>query len=455
MVIYSIIQKSQVESAKRLDAEYYQPEYLDLISKLKSQKSKLWRDIEGKFITGPFGSAFNVENYVTEGKYRYVRGKDVKDFFLLDNDNVYIPKKDYERLDKYSLQNGDILISVVGTLGNTVIVDTPTLPSIFSCKSTVFRTKEINTHYFITYLNSKYGKKLLERSIRGAVQTGLNIDDLKNLLIFVPSLNNQKRIGGIVLSAKSKLEKSKLLHQQAEDLLLEESKIKNLDLEDKLSAIINLSETEIYKRQDAEYFQLKYRNLTDHLKKNFKAVELGELTSIKKGIEPGADEYQKEGKQFIRVSSLSKYGINESNQKYLSEDLHGELKSDYEPKQGEILLTKDASPGIAYVIKKEVEGIISGGILRLKLKNKEVEDEYLALVLNSIIGQMQAERDAGGSVIKHWKPEQIKKVLIPILPKQIQEKISSMIRESFEARGKASELLGEAKRNVEEMIEKG
>ncbi|KKS64194.1 MAG: Type I restriction modification DNA specificity domain protein, partial [Parcubacteria group bacterium GW2011_GWB1_42_6] len=121
--------------------------------------------------------------------------------------------------------------------------------------------------------------------------------------------------------------------------------------------------------------------------------------------------------------------------------------------KGEILLTKDASPGVAYVLKENIEGIISGGILRLKIKNQEIEDEYLALCVNSVIGRMQAERDAGGSIIAHWKPEQIKNMAIPILPKPIQQEISGLIRQSHDARKKAKELLEEAKRKVEELIE--
>jgi len=81
------------------------------------------------------------------------------------------------------------------------------------------------------------------------------------------------------------------------------------------------------------------------------------------------------------------------------------------------------------------------------------EAEYLALVLNSLVGQAQAERDAGGSVIKHWKPEQIKNVLIPIISEPKQKIISDLIKKSFVARRKAKELLEKAKSKVEEMIE--
>ena len=180
---------------------------------------------------------------------------------------------------------------------------------------------------------------------------------------------------------------------------------------------------------------------------------LGDLVTMKKGFEPGSDEYQEEGKLFIRVSSISKHGIIDKDQKYLSDELFQSLKKGFEPKIGEILLTKDATPGIAYVLKEVVEGIVASGIMRLKLK-EDIEAEYLTLCINSIVGQMQIERDAGGSIIAHWKPEQIKKLQIPILPDKTQQKIADLARQSHEARKNAKELLEEAKREVEELIEK-
>jgi len=89
--------------------------------------------------------------------------------------------------------------------------------------------------------------------------------------------------------------------------------------------------------------------------------------------------------------------------------------------------------------------------LRLK---EAIEAEYLALCINSIIGQMQIERDAGGSIIAHWKPEQIKKLKVPILSKTIQIKIADLVHKFHQARKKGKELLEKAKRQVEELIEK-
>ena len=234
---------------------------------------------------------------------------------------------------------------------------------------------------------------------------------------------------------------------------MKELSLKDFKPKEELSYIVNLSEAKSAYRADAEYFQPKYEKLMSKIKSQ-NAKFLGNIVSMKKGTEPGSGAYQEKGKLFIRVSSLSKYGIENKGQKYLSDELYQKLKQNYEPRLGEILLTKDATPGIAYVLKGPIDGIISSGILRLKLKNNEIESEYLALCINSIVGQMQAEKDGGGSIITHWRPDQIKNVLIPILPKPTQQRIAELVRKSHETRSKAKQLLEEAKNNIEKLIAK-
>ncbi|HOI97983.1 MAG TPA: hypothetical protein PLA19_05800, partial [Candidatus Pacearchaeota archaeon] len=79
--------------------------------------------------------------------------------------------------------------------------------------------------------------------------------------------------------------------------------------------------------------------------------------------------------------------------------------------------------------------------------------EYLTLVLNSAIVQKQIERDSGGSVINHWRPDQVKATLIPILGDEKQKEIKQLIAESFKCRKLSKALLEIAKRGVEIAIE--
>ena len=183
----------ELEYSGRLDSEYYRPKWLAYESLLRQRTNKPLSSF-GSFLIGPFGSAFTVENYTEEKSFRYIRGKDVKSMQLMDDDNVYMPKVDFERLSKYALRKNDLLISVVGTIGNTAIVEEENLPSIFSCKSTVVRTYEINPYYLLVYLNSKFGQSFLRRKERGAIQQGLNLDDLKTLDVYEASKAFQETI---------------------------------------------------------------------------------------------------------------------------------------------------------------------------------------------------------------------------------------------------------------------
>jgi len=57
---YSIIKKSQLEGALRLDAEYYQPEYLDAANKITGIKYTTIKKLAEKVFSGPFGSTLKM-----------------------------------------------------------------------------------------------------------------------------------------------------------------------------------------------------------------------------------------------------------------------------------------------------------------------------------------------------------------------------------------------------------
>ena len=75
------------------------------------------------------------------------------------------------------------------------------------------------------------------------------------------------------------------------------------------------------------------------------------------------------------------------------------------------------------------------------------------LVLNSIPTREQVNRDVGGSLILHWRPDQVKATVIPILPEEKQIQIQQKVIESFNLRKQSRHLLECAKRAVEIAIE--
>lgn len=450
MITYSIIKKSELEGALRLDAEYYQPEYLKVKELLSKSDPALLKDVAA-ITTGP---AYSSEEIGLGFDVPLMRIGDVVNKISID-DWLKLSKKEFDKFHNKKIKNLDIFLSMTGDppdVGKCNLIDISNAKILAFNQRVAKLTPKISPYYLFAYLSTDIARLQTERNALGIRQRNLGINDLRNTLVFLPkSQNQQVSIDNLIKNYLSELEKSKNLYSQAENLLLEELGLKNFKADEKLWSIVNYSDVKTAGRIDAEYFQTKYEKLISVIRKN-KGTALGNLVTLKKGIEPGAEAYQDEGKLFIRVSSVSKQGLIDKDQKYLSEKLYDVFKKEYEPKKGEILLTKDASPGMAYALDESVQGIISGGILRLKLK-EDVIPEYVALCINSVVGQMQVERDSGGSIIAHWKPEQVKSLLIPILSEVTQQKIAELVRESHAARKKSKELLEEAKRKVEEMIE--
>ncbi len=446
MISFSVIQKSQLEGAKRIDAEYYQSEFLDTKKSLLSKEHVILG--EHAFVTdGEHGSVDFLEKGV-----KYLTAENINLGFLALKDVRFVSDAVNTRNKRAELKKGDVTLSIKGTVGTSAIIFDDDLPANMNRDVSRIHIKDsINPFFLTAFLNSRYGQGQTLRESSGNVQQMITLSRIRELIVPIFGDKFNQEIEYTINKARKLLKDSKSFYSQAENLLLEELGLKDFAHADELYGVIRLSEAKKANRVDAEYFQPKYEKLVSVIQKN-KGEPLGSLITLKKGFEPGSEAYQEEGKIFIRVSSLSKNGLEDKDQKYLSEKLYEKLKKEYEPKKGEILLTKDASPGIAYALIESIQGIISGGILRLKLK-EDVISEYIALCINSIVGQMQVERDSGGSIIAHWKPEQVKSLLIPVLPRVAQEKIADLVRKSHEARKKSKELLEEAKHKVEEMIE--
>ena len=286
------------------------------------------------------------------------------------------------------------------------------------------------------------------------VSNQANFSPAKFKEILVPHFGEeiQRSIDESIWKSFDKHRMSKEIYAKAQTLLLSELGFTNWKPKRHLAFVKSYSDTKQAGRIDADYFQPKYEEIEQAIKGCSGGWErLEDLVTIKKCVEVGSGEYQDKGIPFIRVSNLSPFEITE--EKYISNKLYAEIKQ-HQPRREEILFSKDATPSVAYYLREQPGKMIpSGGVLRLKSKTNKINNEYLTLVLNSILTKEQANRDVGGSVILHWRPDQIKETAIPILSEDKQTQIQKKVIESFNLRKQSKHLLECAKRAVEIAIE--
>lgn len=442
------IHLKDLERTGRLDSEFYKKENLDVIRLLNKNKSQALTD----FVDVSDGNHMGISEYFCDEGVPYYRGQDIHDFFIENANPICIPKTIFSKpvMKRSHLKKNDVLLSIVGTIGEVSLVNTES-DATCSCKLAILRPNScLKAETIALFLQSKYGYNQIRKFIRGAVQMGFILEDVDQIIIpnFSPAFQSQ--IEQIVKSAHSKLAESKSLYAETEEILLSELGLKDWQPKKESVSVKSFSDFAKSGRLDAEYYQPKYDELFNHLL-HYNCVKLGDIVSIKKSVEPGSESYIAEGIPFIRVSDVSKFEISKTDLHLSPKEF--DLKA-LRPHKDTILFSKDGSIGIAYKCQKDLNVITSGALLHLDVRDETILPDYLTIVLNSMVTKLQAERDSNGAIIQHWKPEDIKKVIIPVLSMQNQSLIAEKIQKSFDLRKESKELLESAKRMVEEEIEK-
>lgn len=379
------------------------------------------------------------------------------DYLFIKEPARYSDKITEQEYRELQLKQDDVLIC--RTNGNPDLVGRSAVVmenASYAFASYLFRVRTnhlILPHILVAYLRGKYGRAEIDKYSMKGNQTNFSPAKFREIDIPIFEQSFQETIKDVFTDAYKLHISAKTIYAQAELILDTYLNISNYD--DSCCTVKTISNSFIQSgRLDAEYYQPKYDALFETLSQFTTANLSGEngLVSIKKSIEPGSEAYQDEGIPFVRVSDINQYGIVAPDIK-LSPTIIPNIENLY-PCEDTILLSKDGSVGIAYKVQEDMQVVTSSALLHLTVKDtNQVLPDYLTLVLNSKVVQLQAERDCNGAILQHWKPSDIEKVLIPVLNMDKQKEISDKVKESFHLRKEAKRLLDNAIKAVEMAIE--
>lgn len=441
-----------------MDAEFYSRKNIQALENLVAKSAMPIT----KFVTVSDGNHMSISNYYSEdGGVPYYRGTDIYNFFI---EQASSPLKieqrafDVPNMRRSHLKKGDVLMSIVGAIIGNLSLVTTDAKATCSCKLAIMRPKDIEPSFLAVYLKSYYGQNQIQKYKRGAAQTGLILEDFDQILIPDFSKIFRQTVAELVTHTYGITEQSKATYAAAETLLLDTLGMADFAPGEEAVNIKSFKDSFVATaRLDAEYYQPKYEYVLAHITAQAHD-KLAALVTIRKSIEPGSDEYtdDEQGLPFMRVADYSKFGITPPQKKIKTSFVaDSQIKLDeLMPKAGTILFSKDGSVGEAYCLRVDADFITSGAVLHLTVRNPdELLPDYLTLALNSKLVKMQAERDAGGSIILHWRVGEIENVVVPLVDMPTQKKIAALVQESFSLKAESERLLDVAKRAVEIAIE--
>lgn len=205
-------------SIGRLDAEYYQPKYDEIESKISAfKKIKIKNLVNYPVSSGITPKAGGNDYTVKEFGIPFVRAVDIiKDRVEIENCN-YIKNKIHSGiLKRTQLKQDDVLFSIAGTVGRCGIFDCTIEANINQAVSILrFDEAVIKRLYLICYFNSCIGELYISKYARQGLQTNLNLDEVSNLEVPILDMELQKQISEKIQQSFNLRKKSVTLLERA------------------------------------------------------------------------------------------------------------------------------------------------------------------------------------------------------------------------------------------------
>ncbi len=440
---YSIIKKSQLEGALRLDAKFYQPEYLSLINNLDKLK------------------AIPIKQVAINSKRKFNPKKD-EYFDYIEISEINLSTGEYNKSNiigseapdraQWTINKDDIIISTVRPIRNAISLITEK-NSYLVCSSgfAVLKSKKTEPEYLFAYLKSKPIIKLLDRQTTATMYPAITIEDILNIKIYLGDNEFRKKIVKLIKFSMKELLNSKKFYQQAENLLLDRLKLKNFETDKSKVNIVNLSDVKSANRIDAEYFQKKYEKLIGKIKKQ----KYEKLENIIENVEAKFNPKTKSEEKFkyVELSNINQsIGTIEDFTKVLGKNAPSRAKRLLKENDVIVSSVEGSLKKVALVNKNQENYLASTGFFQFR--SKKILPEVLLILAKSIVLQFQLKQRCAGTILTAVPQESIKNILIPILPKSTQQTIAELVRKSHTSRQKSKQLLEQAKKKVEEIIEK-
>ena len=429
----------------RMDASHFNATLLrglDLLNESGMQIVKLDSIVSSVFMPSRFRRI-----YVDEAEgLPFLQGSHVVQF--RPTDVKFLSKNSYKNIDDLVVKAGWIFVTRSGTVGRITIC--PQEWDGWTATEDIIRIlpdeDKCPSGYLYAFLASALGQIQLTTQIHGAVIDHLTEQNVKDVLVPIPTTEADKEI---LRSADMEMRKAVSGRSEASVMLSA-----TIDRMPKPKQISPVSRTEhfslpspyldqsVNSRMDASsYSPALVRALQTLQNYRMPVVPLGTIVSnvfmpprFKRiYVEP------ENGYPFLQGSHVVHF--QPAGIKYLSTKAYSRI-DEFIVKCGWIFVTRSGTVGRITICPQEWDGwTATEDIIRILPDEDKCPSGYLYAFLASALGQIQLTTQIHGAVIDHLTEQNVKDVLVPV-PKtkkdfDMVESIDEAIKEAFEVRSRA------------------
>lgn len=429
----------------RLESEFYNSEHITDINTITGEKAISYAQ---------YGTSAEL-NEKNDG-YPILRLNEFNNSF------ISVPAKYCNRIDEQiyqslKLKKNDVLIC--RTNGNPHLVGKSALVPKdyeYAFASYLFRirpnTDFINSATLVTFLNSKYGRREIEKYSMVSNQANFSPAKFKEIRVPLFSPRLMDEIERLTYLAFGCLENSITAYQVAEELLQNTIAINTTQLTTTFSNVKTIQQSYyIYDRLDAEYYLPKYDEIIDKIfQYPYGHDKIGNLYILRnKNFLPDNNTRYK----YIELSDIGVNGeISECTYEYGS-NLPSRARRIVHT--GDIIISSiEGSLQSCAIITEEYDGALCSTGFYV-LSPRSINSETSLVLFKSSAIQALLKRACTGTILTAMNKDEFTAINLPVINKDIQNKIADIIRQSTILHSKSKHLLKLTKTAVEIAIEQG
>ena len=181
-----------------------------------------WEEKRLKEVSSIYDGTHQTPNYVENG-IKFVSVEDIKN---IENTQKYISEEDFNKNFKIKPQINDILMTRItaGIIGDTSIIKNNNPLGYYVSLALIRKKDNLEVNFLNQYINSRFFKlELNKRIIHVAFPKKINLGDIGECKINLPSLQEQEKIGNFLSNIDKKIsiteEKLELFKEYKKGLL--------------------------------------------------------------------------------------------------------------------------------------------------------------------------------------------------------------------------------------------
>ena len=312
----------------------------------------------------------------------------------------------------------------------------------------IIRSGSLNPFFLAIFLNTKYGKALIEKGKYGSAQPHIAPPFLYQ--IPVPNWENlQTEIEKTYLRSKYLTELSKTRYAEIQTLLLNELGLADWQPKHKLAFATDYASMQRAERIDADYFQPRYDDIISAIKSypgGWDTV-VNQVHLKDSNFKPEPETQYK----YIELANIGSSGEINGCMVAQGQDLPSRARCMV--KAGDVIVSsvEGSLESIALITEEYDNALCSNGFHAVK--SGVLNSETLIVLFKSSVGQLQLKKGCSGTILTAINREAFSRIVVPTIRAEKQAEIQQKVVESFNLRNHARDLLEYAKRAVEIAIE--